>query len=120
LQHRKPLSGYLDAAQGDTGNAVRGRGRESTHRGVSSQLLGDRHGVDFTLREPPFVIGEVGHRRNYDTDAAGLPDNVKLGMYVYDASSGAIATPDSLHETIICPATCPVFAAYMNTWKSRS
>ena len=42
---------------------------------------GDRHGVDFTLRGPPFVIGEVGYRRNYGTDAAGLPGNVKLGAY---------------------------------------
>src|SRR5262245_18344864 len=42
---------------------------------------GDRHGVDFTLRGPPFVIGEVGYRRNYGQDAAGLPGNVKLGAY---------------------------------------
>jgi porin len=42
---------------------------------------GDRHGVDFTLRGPAFVIGEVGYRRNYGKDAAGLPGNVKLGAY---------------------------------------
>jgi porin len=42
---------------------------------------GDRHGVDFTLRGPPFVIGEVGYRRNYGKDATGLPTNVKLGAY---------------------------------------
>jgi porin len=42
---------------------------------------GDRHGVDFTMRGPPFVIGEVGYRRNYGKDAAGLPGNVKLGAY---------------------------------------
>jgi porin len=42
---------------------------------------GDRHGVDFTLRGPPFVIGEVGYRRNYGTDAPGLPGNLKVGAY---------------------------------------
>jgi porin len=42
---------------------------------------GDRHGVDFTLRGPAFVIGEIGYRRNYGKDAAGLPGNVKLGAY---------------------------------------
>src|SRR5262249_23095352 len=40
---------------------------------------GDRNGVDFTFRGPPFVIGEVGYRRNYGQDAAVLPGNVKLG-----------------------------------------
>jgi porin len=41
----------------------------------------DRHGVDFTLRGPAFVIGEVGYRWNYGKDASGLPGNVKLGAY---------------------------------------
>jgi len=42
---------------------------------------GDRHGVEFTLRGPPFVIGEVGYRRNYGKDATGLPGNLKFGAY---------------------------------------
>src|SRR5262249_2511052 len=42
---------------------------------------GDRHGVDFTLRGPPFVIGEVGFRWNYGKDSVGLPGNAKLGAY---------------------------------------
>jgi porin len=42
---------------------------------------GDRHGVDFTLRGPLFLIGEVGYRRNYGKDATGLPGNVKVGAY---------------------------------------
>jgi porin len=42
---------------------------------------GDRHGVDFTLRGPAFVIGEIGYRRNYGADASGLPGNLKLGAY---------------------------------------
>jgi porin len=50
---------------------------------------GDRHGVDFTLRGPPFVIGEVGYRRNYGQDAAGLPGNVKLGAY-FNGGSGEV------------------------------
>jgi porin len=42
---------------------------------------GDRNGVDFTLRGPAFVIGEVGYRRNYGKDAPGLPGNLKCGAY---------------------------------------
>jgi porin len=42
---------------------------------------GDRGGVDFTMRGPAFVIGEVGYRRNYGKDAPGPPGNVKLGAY---------------------------------------
>jgi porin len=42
---------------------------------------GNRHGVDFTLRGPPFVIGELGYRWNYGKDATGLPGNAKLGTY---------------------------------------
>jgi porin len=60
---------------------------------------GDRHGVDFTLRGPAFVIGEVGYRRNYGTDPPGLPGNLKVGAYfnggnvdVFD--SGAAGRPN--------------------------
>jgi porin len=49
----------------------------------------DRHGVDFTLRGPPFVIGEVGYRRNYGKDATGLPGNAKLGAY-YNGGSAEV------------------------------
>jgi porin len=42
---------------------------------------GDHNGVDFTMRGPPFVIGEVGFRSNYGKDAAGLAGNLKLGGY---------------------------------------
>jgi hypothetical protein len=47
----------------------------------------DRHGVDFTLRGPPFVIGEVGYRRNYGEGATGLPGNLKLGAYFNGGSA---------------------------------
>jgi porin len=62
---------------------------------------GDRHGVDFTLRGPAFVIGEVGYRRNYGPDAPGLPGNLKLGAYFNggDAEvfgSGAAGQPNEL------------------------
>jgi porin len=42
---------------------------------------GDHHGGDFSLHGPPFVIGEVGFRRNYGRDTKGLPGNLKLGAY---------------------------------------
>jgi porin len=50
---------------------------------------GDRHGVDFSLRGPAFVIGEVGYRRNYGKDATGLPGNLKLGAY-FNAGSAEV------------------------------
>jgi porin len=48
---------------------------------------GDRHGVDFTMRGPAFVIGEVGHRWNYGKDATGLPGNLKFGAYFNGGSA---------------------------------
>src|SRR6516225_7069757 len=48
---------------------------------------GNRNGVDFTMRGPAFVIGEVGYRRNYGKDAPGLPGNVKLGAYFNGGSA---------------------------------
>ena len=39
------------------------------------------------MRGPPFVIGEVGYRRNYGKDATGLPGNVKLGAYFNGGSA---------------------------------
>jgi porin len=48
---------------------------------------GDRHGVDFTMRGPPFVIGEMGYRWNYGKDAMGLPGNLKLGAYFNGGSA---------------------------------
>jgi porin len=53
---------------------------------------GDRHGVDFTLSGPAFVIGEVGYRRNYGRDAPGLPGNVKLGAYFNGGSAEVFDT----------------------------
>jgi porin len=47
----------------------------------------NRHGVDFTLHGPPFVISEVGYRRNYGSDAPGLPGNLKLGAYFNGGSA---------------------------------
>jgi porin len=46
---------------------------------------GTRHGVDFSMRGPLFLIGEMGVRRNYGKDADGLSGNLKLGSY-YDAA----------------------------------
>jgi porin len=57
------------------------------YNGDPDVKLGDRHGVDFTLRGPAFVIGEIGYRRNYGKDAADLPGNVKLGAYFNGGSA---------------------------------
>src|SRR5262249_7003693 len=53
---------------------------------------GDRHGVDFTMRGPPFVIAEVGYRRNYGEGATGLPGNVKFGAYFNGGSAAVFDT----------------------------
>jgi porin len=48
---------------------------------------GDHHGVDFSFRGPPFVIGEVGFRRNYGKDAEGLAGNAKFGAWFNGGSA---------------------------------
>jgi len=53
---------------------------------------GSRHGVDFSLRGPPFAIGEIGFRRNYGKNAVELPGNVKFGAYF---NGGAFEAFDS-------------------------
>jgi len=41
----------------------------------------NNHGVDFSLKGPPFVIGEFGFRPNYGKEDMGLPTNLKFGAY---------------------------------------
>jgi hypothetical protein len=40
-----------------------------------------RHGVDFSLKGPPFVIGEFGFSPNYGKEDLGLPTNLKFGAH---------------------------------------
>jgi porin len=51
---------------------------------------GSQHGLDFSLRGPLFAIGEVGMRWNYGTHAAGLPRNIKAGVYFNGGSFDAL------------------------------
>jgi porin len=55
---------------------------------------GARHGVDFSLRGPLFLIGELGLRRNYGKDAAGLAGNLKLGGYADEGRYGLYLVGD--------------------------
>jgi porin len=48
---------------------------------------GDHHGVDFSFRGPPFVIGELGFRRNYAKEENTLPGNAKLGGWFTGGSA---------------------------------
>ncbi|HEY1861842.1 MAG TPA: carbohydrate porin, partial [Gemmataceae bacterium] len=48
---------------------------------------GAHHGVDFSFRGPPFVIGEVGFRRNYGKDADGFAGNAKFGAWFNGGSA---------------------------------
>jgi porin len=62
---------------------------------------GDRHGVDFSLHGPAFVIGEFGFRRNYGKEATGLPGNLKCGAYFnggsfHDFESGVGQPPQAV------------------------
>jgi hypothetical protein len=38
-----------------------------------------RHGVDFSMRGPLFLIGEFGFRRNHSKTSKGLSGNLKFG-----------------------------------------
>jgi porin len=42
---------------------------------------GNQHGLDFSLRGPPFAIGEIGFRWNYGKQPTGLVRNLKFGAY---------------------------------------
>jgi porin len=47
---------------------------------------GTHHGLDFSMRGPPFLIGEVGFRRDYPKDPSSSARNVKFGAY-YNAGA---------------------------------
>jgi porin len=68
------------------------------YNGDPESKEGNRHGVDFTLGGPPFVIGEIGYRRNYGKDATGLPGNVKLGAYFNGGSADVFDRPSETVE----------------------
>ncbi len=48
---------------------------------------GGRHGVDFSMHGPLFLIGEFGFRRNYGKDSKGLAGDLKLGGYYNGGSA---------------------------------
>ena len=48
---------------------------------------GGRHGVDFSMRGPLFLIGEFAFRRNYQPDSAGRSGNLKIGGYYNGGTS---------------------------------
>jgi porin len=64
------------------------------YNGDPTLKSGDRHGVDFSLRGPAFVIGELGLRRNYGKDSAGLAGNLKVGGYQDDGRFGVYVLGD--------------------------
>jgi porin len=56
---------------------------------------GALHGVDFSLRGPVFVIGEIGLRRNSEKDPERLAGNLKFGGYYNGGSAPIFAPPPS-------------------------
>jgi porin len=53
---------------------------------------GALHGVDFSLRGPVFVIGEIGVRWNFEKNSPRLAGNLKAGGYYNGGSARAFAT----------------------------
>ncbi len=47
--------------------------------GLGDEQLRDRYGLNFRLRDPPFMIGEAQFRRNSGKEDAGLSTSLKLG-----------------------------------------
>lgn len=40
-----------------------------------------KHGADFSMRGPLFAIGELGYRRNQNSESMKLPGNYKVGVF---------------------------------------
>src|SRR5262249_55541642 len=53
---------------------------------------GKRHGVDFSMRGPLFLIGEFGFRRNYAKISKGLSGNLKFGGYYNGGTATAFGS----------------------------
>src|SRR5262249_58776006 len=89
---RVPLGLFLNApaafAYPDTTWGARAKFQPSTrfymmvgaYNGDPTVKNGIHHGLDFSMRGPPFVIGEVGFRWN-DQKNSALSSNLKFGGY---------------------------------------
>jgi porin len=64
------------------------------YNGDPTLKAGVRHGVDFSMHGPPFVIGELGLRRSYGKDSPGLAGNLKVGGYEDDGRFGVYVLGD--------------------------
>jgi porin len=64
------------------------------YNGDPSLKSGERHGVDFSFHGPPFLIGEIGLRRNFGKAAPGRAGNLKLGGYEDDGRFGLYLVGD--------------------------
>jgi porin len=62
------------------------------YNGDPALKQGDLHGLDFSLRGPLFLIGEVGIRWNYGRDSTGLSGNLKFGGYYNGGTHQTFAT----------------------------
>jgi porin len=64
------------------------------YNGDPNLKSGERHGVDFSFHGPPFVIGEIGVRRNSGKNARGRAGNLKVGGYEDDGRFGLYLVGD--------------------------
>jgi porin len=62
------------------------------YNGDPKLKAGALHGVDFSLRGPLFLIGELGLRRNYGKESTGLAGNLKFGGYYNGGTADVFGT----------------------------
>ncbi|OQW55933.1 MAG: hypothetical protein A4S14_11110 [Proteobacteria bacterium SG_bin9] len=49
--------------------------------GTRDPEICNRHGLNFRVKDPPLLIGELQYRRNQDPNATGLASGIRLGAY---------------------------------------
>jgi len=60
---------------------------------------GSLHGLDFSMRGPLFLIGEIGFARHHGTDSTGFAGNLKFGGYYNGGTVRAFSAEPSNVET---------------------
>jgi porin len=70
-----------------------------TYNGDPLLKNGTHHGLDFSLRGPLFLIGEVGFRKNYPKDLSNPVGNLKFGGYYNGGSAPTFGSGAAGHSS---------------------
>jgi porin len=81
--------------------------------GAADPQRANRHGVNFRLRDDPFLIAELAH--SYKLGAAALPGTVKLGAW-YHAGTFADQRIDTIGLSLANPASSTIPASLRASW----